>query len=167
VRVDLDTMRNTSRKIFALSDVASLCAGSAEGQPTQNGETLSPPVAGTTGSAGTMSSAIIVEGAGVDRPEPVTHWIAYDLAAPGNRLREHQSTQARLDHGALQGLTMRKTTGFLGPKPPAGETHPLGRFCAEHTPQPRSRVGGTQRLVNAIKAHVVASGDVVVNFTGQ
>lgn len=161
MRVDLDTMRNTSRKIFALRDVASLCAGSAEGQPPQTGENMSPPAAGTTGPAGTMSSAIIVEGTGVDRTEPVTHWIAYHFAAPGNRLREHQPTQARLDHGALQGLTF----------PPAEETHPdldLLDVFALNTRLSLDPVSAERKdVVNAKKGHVVASGGLVVNSTGQ
>jgi Raf kinase inhibitor-like YbhB/YbcL family protein len=99
----------------------------------------------------------------------VTHWIVYHLPSTGNRLREHQPTQARLDNGALQALNARKTEGFLGPKPPAGETHPYHIEVFALNTRLRLDPDSAERkdVVNAMKGHVLASGDLVVSYTGK
>jgi len=136
---------------------------------TQNGENVSPPVAWSKGPSGTISYAVIVEDAGADRPEPVTHWILYDVPSSRARVAENRPKQARLDTGAMQGLNVGKTTGFLGPKPPAGETHAyhIEVFALNARLKLDPEDAERNDVVEAMKGHVLASGDLEVNYTGK
>jgi phosphatidylethanolamine-binding protein (PEBP) family uncharacterized protein len=64
--------------------------------------------------------------------------------------------------------TMGKMT-YVGPKPPAGQTHPYhfqvfalsSRLDIDPSSADRTTV------LNAMKGHVLASGDVIGNYTGR
>src|SRR5580765_2996599 len=73
---------------------------------TQNGENKSPPIEWTKGPTGTRSYAILVEDAGVKGPDPVTHWIVYDIPATRLRLSENQPPQTQIS-GAIQGINVQ------------------------------------------------------------
>ena len=148
---------------------AFLSGGTIDERYTQNGENVSPPVAWTRGPTGTLSYAIIIEDAGVKRAEPVTHWIVYNLPSTRNRITENQPAQAQIDAGALQGLNVRKAAGFVGPKPPAGETHPyhIQVFALNTRLKLNPAEADRDDVVKAMKGHVLASGDLVVTYTGK
>jgi Raf kinase inhibitor-like YbhB/YbcL family protein len=83
---------------------------------------------------------------------------------PGN-----QPTDATLNSGAMQGLNVRKASGFLGPKPPAGQTHPYHFEVFALDTKLRLDPATTDRnaVVAAMKSHVLAGGDIVANYTGK
>ncbi len=136
---------------------------------TQNGENTSPPIRWTRGPAGTVSYTIILEDAGVERQAPVTHWIVYDVPVTILRIGEHQPAQEKIEAGALQGLNERETIGFLGPKPPAGQTHPYHFQVFALNTRLRFDPAKADRedVVQAMKGHVLALGDLVVTYTGK
>src|SRR6266576_2933635 len=101
---------------------AFLSGESLDERYTQNGENMSPPIAWTKGPSGTISYAILMEDADVKGSEPATHWIVYDIPGTRTRISEHQPAQNEIEAGAMQGVNVAKTVGFIGPKPPAGET---------------------------------------------
>ena len=76
---------------------------------------------------------------------------------------------ATLENGAMQGKNVRGAVGYIGPKPPAGQTHPYhfevfainGRLNVDPATADRATV------IAAMKNRVVAQGDLVVNYTGK
>lgn len=137
---------------------------------TQNGENISPPLAWSKGPSGTRSYVVLTEDAGVNRHDPVFHWVLYNIPPATTSLHEHMPADATLeDLGAMQGLNVRKTAGFLGPKPPAGQTHPYHfevfalntKLDLDPTKTDRNAV------LAAMKEHVLAEGDIVANYTGK
>jgi Raf kinase inhibitor-like YbhB/YbcL family protein len=91
---------------------------------TQNGENLSPPLDWTRPPAGTRSYVVLVADAGVKRPEPVVHWIVYNIPSVVRSLRSQAPGDAALPSGAMQGRNGSGNGDYVGPRPPAGERHP-------------------------------------------
>ena len=137
---------------------------------TQNGENISPPLTWSKGPSGTRSYVVLTEDAGVNRHDPVFHWVLYNIPASTTTLHEHMPADATLDDiGAMQGLNVRKTAGFLGPKPPAGQTHPYHFEVFALNTKLDLDPAKTDRnaVLAAMKEHVLAQGDIVANYTGK
>jgi hypothetical protein len=163
----LVTPRATSRLLVTSSAFAS--GGALNDRYTQNGENMSPPIAWTKGPQGTQSYVLLAEDAGVNRAEPVFHWVVYDIPSTMTQMSGHQPADATLNNGAIQGLNVRKASGFLGPKPPTGQTHPYHFEVFALDTKLRLDPGKSDRnaVVAAMKEHVLADGDIVVNYTGK
>jgi phosphatidylethanolamine-binding protein (PEBP) family uncharacterized protein len=71
----------------------------------------------------------------VKRPEPIDHWVVHDIPATTTLLPEGLGVEAKLvsPMGAIQGKNIAKKVGYIGPKPPAGETHPYHFECSRWT----------------------------------
>jgi Raf kinase inhibitor-like YbhB/YbcL family protein len=136
---------------------------------TQDGENMSPPIAWTRGPAGTQSYVIMAEDSGVNRPEPIVHWIIYNIPSTIRILPQETPAETTLPNGAMQGKNVSGKAGYLGPKPPAGQTHPYHfQVFALNTKlniDPSSADRAT--VLSAMKGRVLASGDVVANYTGE
>jgi Raf kinase inhibitor-like YbhB/YbcL family protein len=143
--------------------------GQLDDKYTQNGENMSPPLSWSKGPAGTRSFVVLTEDAGVNRHDPVFHWVVYNIPSTVTELNQKLPTDATLGSGAMQGLNVRKTTGFLGPKPPAGQMHPYHfEVFALNTKLNLDPVKTDRNaVVDAMKDHVLASGDIVANYTGK
>jgi Raf kinase inhibitor-like YbhB/YbcL family protein len=136
---------------------------------SQNGENISPPITWNRGPAGTMSYVVLVEDNSVNRPEPIVHWIVYDIPGTVTRLPMGVPAGERLENGAAQGKNIAGTSGYIGPKPPAGETHSYhfqvfalnGRLNLDPASADRATV------INAMRGKVVASGDLIGRYTGK
>src|SRR5438128_1078367 len=46
---------------------------------TQNGDNMSPPISWSKGPAGTQSYAVLAEDSGVNRKDPIVHWIIFNI----------------------------------------------------------------------------------------
>jgi Raf kinase inhibitor-like YbhB/YbcL family protein len=136
---------------------------------TQNGDNMSPPLTWSKGPAGTQSYAVFAEDAGVNRHDPITHWVLYDIPSTTTTLRENIPTDAKLDSGMMQGLNVRKAAGFVGPKPPAGQTHPyhFEVFALNRSINVDPAKADRAAVIDAMKGHVLAVGDIVANYTGK
>ena len=136
---------------------------------TQNGENMSPPINWVKGPAGTLTYVVLAEDAGVNRHDPVVHWVIYDIPSNMTRLPEHLPTEAKLDNGAMQGLNVRNAPGFIGPKPPAGQSHPyhFEVFALNTRLNLDPANADRNAVVNAMKGHVVAEGELVAHYTGK
>ena len=136
---------------------------------TQNGDNMSPSINWSKGPQGTQSYAVLVEDSGVNRPEPIVHWVIYNIPSTASSLPQNVPTDATLENGAQQGKNVRGSAGYIGPKPPAGQTHPYHfQVFALNTKlniDPANADRNT--VVNAMKNHVLASGDLVANYTGK
>ena len=140
-----------------------------EDRYTQNGDNMSPPLAWTKGPPGTQAYALLVEDAGVNRREPVVHWVVYDIGSTTRKLPENMPGEATLETGIMQGLNVRRTAGFVGPKPPAGQTHPyhFEVFALNRKLNLDPAKADRAAMLDAMKGHVLAVGDIVVNYTGK
>jgi len=136
---------------------------------TQNGENMSPPIGWSKGPTGTRSYVILTEDSGVNRHDPVFHWVVYNVPSTVTSLPEHMSTGTTLEDGGMQGLNVRKTAGFLGPKPPAGQTHPyhFEVFALNTKLDLDPAKADRNAVVDAMKGHVLAEGDIVAEYTGR
>jgi Raf kinase inhibitor-like YbhB/YbcL family protein len=136
---------------------------------TQNGSNMSPPIAWSKGPTGTRSYVLLAEDSGVNRHDPVFHWVMYNIPSNVTNLSENISQTATLDTGAMQGLNVRKAAGFLGPKPPAGQTHAyhFEVFALNTTLKLDPATTDRKAVVDAMKGHVLAMGDIIANYTGR
>jgi Raf kinase inhibitor-like YbhB/YbcL family protein len=164
----IDTPRGGTSALLVTSDAIRL------GQPlddryTQNGENMSPALGWSRGPAGTQSFVILAEDGSVNQREPISHWVVYDLPSTMTRITTNQPATAKLDSGGMQGLNVRKAVGFIGPKPPAGQTHTYHFEVFALNTHLNLDPDKTDRdaVVSAMKGHVLASGDFVTNYTGK
>jgi Raf kinase inhibitor-like YbhB/YbcL family protein len=137
---------------------------------TQNGEGMSPSLSWRKGPPGTQSYVVLAEDGGVDRHDPVVHWVVFDIPSTMTRLPENiPASSTKLDSGAMQGLNVRKAAGYLGPKPPAGQTHPyhFEVFALNTRLNLDPAKADRDAVVSAMKGHVVAEGELVTNYTGK
>jgi Raf kinase inhibitor-like YbhB/YbcL family protein len=136
---------------------------------TQNGDNMSPAISWSKGPLGTQTFAVLVEDAGVNRHDPIVHWIIYNIPSSSPSLPQNVPTDATLENGAMQGKNVRGAVGYIGPKPPAGQTHPYhfqvfainGKLNVDPATADRATV------LAAMKNRVLAQGDLVVNYTGK
>lgn len=138
---------------------------------TQNGRSISPPLSWSRGPAGTKSYVVLTEDSGVARPQPVFHWVLYNVPANVTRLPQGVPTDPKLrtPMGAMNGLNIRKRSGYMGPKPPAGQTHPyhFEVFAVDKTLDLDPATADRNAVVDAIKGHVLAEGETVAMYTGK
>src|SRR5262245_40464691 len=136
---------------------------------TQNGENISPAITWSKGPPGTVAYAVLVEDNGVARPEPIAHWVVYDLSSTLTRLPQGIALGERLENGGLQAKNIRGEAGYVGPKPPAGQTHPyhFQVFALSTRLNLDPATADRNAVVNAMKGKVLASGDLVGQYTGK
>jgi Raf kinase inhibitor-like YbhB/YbcL family protein len=136
---------------------------------TQNGDNISPPLHWSPGPSGTQSFVVLTEDAGVDRHDPIVHWIVYNIPSHRQDLAEAFPAEPASENGTMQGKNVRGTAGYVGPKPPAGQTHPYHfEVFALNTSLKLDPAKATRNeVVAAMKNHVLAEGDLVMNYTGK
>lgn len=137
---------------------------------TQNGQNISPPLSWSRGPAGTKSYVILTEDSGVARPQPVFHWVLYNVPGAVTSLPQALPTDPKLaaPAGAMNGLNIRKASGYMGPKPPAGQTHPyhFEVFAVDTVLDLDPTSADRNAVVAAMKGHVLAEGEIVGMYTG-
>lgn len=143
--------------------------GMIDGKYTQNGENTSPSLRWARPPAGTRSLAVFVADAGVNRPEPIIHWIVYNIPSTARRLPSQAPGETSLPNGAMQGKNVSGNPGYIGPKPPPGQTHPyyFQVFALDRTLDVDPASADRMTLINAMKGHVLASGSMIGRYTGQ
>lgn len=136
---------------------------------TQNGDNMSPGLTWARGPLGTQSYVVLAEDAGVNRHDPVVHWVVYNIPSTITTLDQNAPPEAHLENGAEQGKNVRGSAGYVGPKPPAGQTHPyhFEVFALNTKLNLDPANADRQAVVNAMKGNVLASGEIVVSYTGK
>jgi Raf kinase inhibitor-like YbhB/YbcL family protein len=136
---------------------------------TQNGDNMSPSINWSKGPAGTQSYVVLAEDAGVNRKDPIVHWVIYNIPSTTTSLPQNVPADATLENGAMQGKNVRGAVGYIGPKPPAGQTHPyhFEVFAINGKLNVDPATADRATIVAAMKNRVVAQGDLVVNYTGK
>jgi Raf kinase inhibitor-like YbhB/YbcL family protein len=152
-----------------VSSPAFVSGGTLDERYTQKGDNISPPLEWARPPAGTQSIVVIVSDAEVSRPEPIVHWIVYNLPSTARRLPSQTPGDIALPGGATQGKNESGGGDYVGPRPPAGQTHPyhFQVFALNTTLHIDPADADRMAVINAMKGHVLASGSIVGTYTGQ
>jgi Raf kinase inhibitor-like YbhB/YbcL family protein len=130
---------------------------------------MSPPLEWSGAPNGTRSYVVLAEDPAGNRAEPIVHWIVYNIPSTARGLRGEMPDGSTLPNGAQQGRNIGGTTAYLGPKPPAGETHPyhFQVFALNSRLDLDPASADRTAVINAMKGRVLASGSVVGVYTGE
>ena len=135
---------------------------------TQNGKNISPPISWSSGPKSTQSYVLLTEDMGVNRPDPISHWVVYDIPATVKALPQGVPTDSKLAKpaGALQALNIRKAVGYLGPKPPMGVRHPyhFEVFALDTKLGLDPAATDRKAVIAAMTGHVLAAGETVASY---
>ena len=136
---------------------------------TQNGANKSPDIEWSKGPAGTVSYVVFAADSSVNRSTPIVHWIVYNIPSGKRELTAGLPTTPTLDDGSVQGKNISGNAGYLGPKPPSGQTHAyhFQVFALNGKLDVDPAKADRETLLSAMKNRVLASGDIVANYTGK
>lgn len=128
-------------------------------------DNVSPPLSWSPGPAATRSYVVIA-----DDPDgsvkPVTHWLAWNIAATALPEGVPAQLQTPPPLNARQGATTSGTIGYRGPRPPIGDA-PHGyhfQVFALDTMLPLDPGATRDQLLHAMAGHVIAKGDLVGRY---
>ncbi len=132
------------------------------------GRNIPPAVAWSGQPAGTKSFVLLVQDPDGSGPEPVIHWVAYDIPAGTTALPRKTLNEPRLDKpdGMKQGPNSHGGIGWTGPHPPVGDPahHYHLQVFALDRPL-KLKPGATLDQVSAaIRGRVIAKGETVFLF---
>jgi Raf kinase inhibitor-like YbhB/YbcL family protein len=134
---------------------------------TCEGQDISPALSWSAGPSGTKCFAVIVDDP--DAPDPKApkttwvHWVVYNIPASVNELAEGAAT-AGLPAGALSGKNDWKRTGYGGPCPPIGRHRYFHKVYALDVVLPDLHAPDKASLLEAMRGHVLAEGQVVGTY---
>ena len=135
---------------------------------TDDGDDVSPPLSWHNVPQGAKDLALICDDPDAPTSEPWVHWLLYRIPADVNQLPEGVASDAQLKQpdGARQGMNSWKsgrTVGYRGPAPPKGHGVHHYRFhvYALDAPLPLEAKADKQKLLAAMKGHVLAEGELV------
>jgi Raf kinase inhibitor-like YbhB/YbcL family protein len=114
---------------------------------------------------------VLVEDSGVQRPLPIDHWVLYDIPANVTSLPQGVAKVAKPANpaGAMNGLNVARSAGYIGPKPPLGQTHPYHFEVFALDTKLGLDPATTDRTIvaNAMRGHVLAQGEIVGMYAGK
>ncbi len=131
-------------------------------------QNASMPLSWTAGPEGTRSFAIVMDDPDVAPPQPVNHWVAWNVPADVTNLPEGFEAGDRPQNpkGMAQGANSGGKIGYAGPHPAAGDPahhYHLQVFALDKTLD--LPIGARRaELLDAMKGHVLAAGDLVGIF---
>ncbi|MGY0556436.1 YbhB/YbcL family Raf kinase inhibitor-like protein [Lysobacter sp. A421] len=144
----------------------------ADGQPiaarhSAYGEDISPALAWQP-VEGARTYALVMEDPDADRPAPYVHWVAWNIPAGATSLPEGLPAEPRLadPDGMRQGLNDHASTGYFGPRPPAGTGlhHYHFQVFALDAALDLAPDTGRDALLNAMRGHVVGKARLVGTY---
>ena len=134
------------------------------------GKSLSPQVKWTKGPASTKSYAVLLEDSDAQaRGMPITHWLAFNIPASTTMLPGGLPPQgtATPPAGFTFGNNITGKPAYFGPRTPAKATHHYHlEVVALDTTLSLPEGAPRNVFADAIKGHVVATGQVTGLFTG-
>ena len=139
-------------------------------QHSAYGDDASPRLAWSGAPDGTKSYAIVTDDP--DAPvKPFTHWVAWNIPAHVQELREALPTAPLLKNPAEigQGRNTRGSIGYYGPKPPHGDSphHYHFQVFALDKMLDLKPASSREELLRAMDGHVLAAGELVPTFAHQ
>jgi Raf kinase inhibitor-like YbhB/YbcL family protein len=127
---------------------------------TADGANLPPPIAWSNVPSSARSLALVVEDPDAPYPRPFVHWLVYDLPVA-------VSSMATAPAGAHQGKNSKLEPGYTGAAPPRGHgTHRYHfQLFALDTPLDLPDGVGRSALVDAMRGHIVAWGELIATYS--
>lgn len=146
--------------------------GTLNSKFTADGGNISPNISWTRGPSGTQSYAMLSEGIDVVDGHPVPHWVIYNIPSTTTTLAEHVPAAMHLNNGVLNGamqVKLRGSAGYAGPHAPSGATrwYHFEVFALDTNLNLDPATADRQAVVNAMKNHVLTSGEIIANSTGK
>lgn len=131
---------------------------------TCDGGDVSPALSWSGAPNGTKAFALVADDP--DAPGGTwVHWVIYDLPANAKELAEGVAATETAAGGAKQGVNDFRKIGYGGPCPPPGAPHRyffrLYALDAATNLKPRAT---KQQLLDAIKGHVLAEGELIGKY---
>jgi Raf kinase inhibitor-like YbhB/YbcL family protein len=125
---------------------------------------FSPPLSWSRAPAGARAFALIVDDP--DAPGGTwVHWVIYDLPPGLEKLPEGVPATETLTNGAKQGVNDFHKVGYGGPCPPPGLPHRyFFKLYALDAPTNLKPRASKQRLVDAIKGHILSEAELVGRY---
>jgi Raf kinase inhibitor-like YbhB/YbcL family protein len=127
-------------------------------------DNLSPPL-NWTAVPGARAYALVVEDPDAPRETPFLHWIAWDIPGEATALPQAIANAARptSPQGMIQGRNDNGSYGWFGPRPPRGHGvhHYHFQLFALDAPLGMDPTSKLEDVVNALKAHTIAEGELV------
>jgi Raf kinase inhibitor-like YbhB/YbcL family protein len=144
-------------------------SGAAIPEPySEYGERFSPALSWRGAPSATKSFTVLLEDPDAIDPRPFVHWVVYNLSGTTTSLPESVPPVPRLKEprGAMQGRNSRGQIGYMGPRPPAGDSAHHYHFQVFALDVMLSLDPGAPReaVVSAMRGHVLARGDLVGTF---
>jgi Raf kinase inhibitor-like YbhB/YbcL family protein len=134
---------------------------------TQYAQDESPPLNWTAGPDGTQSYVVLLENTDVRDPTPVYLWVLYNVPATVTQLPAHvpSTAELKMPPGAINGGSNH---GYHGPHTPKGRTHPyhFQVFALDEKLSLSPEQATFPVVVDSMKGHVLASGEIVAVFSG-
>jgi Raf kinase inhibitor-like YbhB/YbcL family protein len=132
---------------------------------TQMGDDISPSLEWQGVPADAVSLAIICEDPDAPTPEPIVHWLAYNISPKLSELPEAVPA-GDIPQGGKQGKNYLAKEEYSGPKPPVGhgvhhyhfQVFALDRELKFYGPPDRNA------MVDAMRGHVLARGEVIGTY---
>lgn len=134
---------------------------------TCDGENISPEISWEDAPEETESFVLIAD----DPDAPVgiwVHWVVFNIPEDVTSLRENFPKKDTVDNDINQGVSSFKEIGYGGPCPPSGTHRYFFKVYAVDTevdldPQRATK----EKVLNAIKGHVLAYGELVGTYKRQ
>lgn len=146
---------------LAVSSAAFQDGGMMDTRFSEYADGVSPPLSWTA-VTGAKSYVVIAEDPDAKPMKPFVHWLAWNIPAQVTALPEGLQEQPRLTEpeGVLQGRNTRGSTGYYGPRPPAGEPAHRYHFQVFALDTVLDVPFGADRdaLLAAMQGHVLAKG---------
>jgi Raf kinase inhibitor-like protein, YbhB/YbcL family len=130
---------------------------------TCDGANISPPLKWENIPAGAKTIAIICDDPDAPRGTFV-HWVLFNLPAEVKELAENTPADKILSSGAVQGTADFGRIGYGGPCPPSGTHRYFFKIYALDTKIDLTPGADKSRLVEAMKGHILAEGQLVGKY---
>ncbi len=131
---------------------------------TCGGKEISPPLQWSGAPESTKSFALICDDP--DAPSgDFVHWVVFNIPADTNELSEGIKRSAKLENGAIQGMTDFGRVGYGGPCPPPGKYHRyFFKLYALDTVLNLDSNATKEGLLNAMEGHILDKAELVGRF---
>jgi len=131
---------------------------------TCDGDNVSPELSWSGAPAETKSFALICEDP--DAPAGIwIHWVIYNIPGSEKGLHEGVSADKKLYNGTMQGLNSSGETGYDGPCPPVGTHRYYFKLYALDTILNIEGNVTKDVLLDAMKGHIIAQGQLMAKYT--
>lgn len=130
---------------------------------TCDGDDVSPPLEWRDAPKNTQAFALICD----DPDAPMgtwVHWVVYDLPAHVTKLAEGLPADRQLENGGKHGTTSARSLGYHGPCPPSGVHRYFFKLYALDSPTDLPPGATKERLLAAMKGHILAEAELMGRY---